>query len=149
MLKTLWILLFSITLAGCAKQVDSFDFTPFKEKGWVGKNSRKYLTFIRFNPSKPEYLFFSCDLEYKKLKPYLNSSKLDVLFLIKTNEKDTAILNKYLASDRWCYEKYIVTFEEPMLFRHDIGISYLFDKNGKIIALTNPSLKTFKKLIGE
>ncbi|MDD3569228.1 MAG: hypothetical protein PHT92_12595 [Bacteroidales bacterium] len=148
-MKTLWILLLSITLAGCTKQVDSFDFTPFKEKGWVGENSKKYLTFIRFNPSKPGYLFFSCDLEYNKLKPYFNSPNLDILFLIKTNVKDTAVLNKYLASDRWCYEKYIVTFKEPDLFRRDIGISYLFDKNGKIIALTNPSLKNFKKLVEE
>lgn len=146
-MKTLLILFLLITLTGCSKQVDSFDFTPFKEKGWIGENSKKYLTFIRFNPSKPEYLFFSCDLEYNKLKPYFNSPNLDILFLIKSNEKDTAILNKYLASDRWCYEKYIVTFEETTLFKRDIGISYLFNKDGKIIAQTNPTLENFENLV--
>lgn len=123
------------------------DFTPFEEMGWIRADNNKYLIYTSFHPSYPDYLYFSCDMEYQKLKPYLDSPDIDILVLIKCAKKDTLALQDYLKSDRWCYDKYVITHKTPELFKGFMGASYLFDKNGKVIALTNPSLPNFKKLM--
>lgn len=146
------ILSFCATLSffSCSKEVEFFDFTPFEEKGWSHKNSIKYLTYISYRPNDSAYLYAPCFLEYKGLKPYLNSPKHDILFVIETNPKDTVFLKKHLKSKKWCYEKFLVVYETPEFFKKVKGvkgISYIFDNDGKVIALSNPSLKNFKTIM--
>ena len=138
----------------CKEKQEKFDFSCFVDAGMTDDNSKKFLTYINVHGGEYSGLEFVCDMYVKPIKPYMDSQTLDILFLIDAPANDSLRLKKYLKN--WCFCNYIVTYNTPDFHffkesrQYNIkGISYLFDKNGEVIDLTNPSMPNFHTLMKE
>lgn len=149
LINIIFVLLVIISSCGKKNKRYKFDLSPFEARGWINEKNLKYLTYIRLVHGQPNDFFFFCNMEKDKLEKYKLSGKLDIIYLIKVdNKKDTVLLNKLINDERWCYENYIVTFDKIDFFGANVGVAYLLDTEGYVIEMTNPSLPSFKKIIG-
>lgn len=132
---------------------EDFDFSDFIERGLANANNKKFLTYLIVSRNDFSGLEMTCMLGIPKaLEPYILSPSHDVLFLIEVPEEDKDFILDYLKE--WCFEDYLLTSKTPEFFKiakknQVKGISYLFDKRGRLIALTNPSLPNFKDIMDE
>jgi len=134
----------------CREKNKSFDFSLFVEKGLANDDNKKFLTYINVHGGYFSGMDFVCDMYIRDLKPYLDSPNHDILFLIDAPKKDSLAVKNALKE--WCFDSYIITYTTPDFFKlhrqqNVKGISYLFDKNGVKIGLTNPSFKNFHELM--
>jgi len=144
------IVIFSCIATSCSQKTKRFDFGAFESKGLSVKGNKKYLTWVNVHNKDYTGMRFFCNMYSKPLEPYINSQSVDVVFLIDADAKDSLEINEKLK--KWCFQKYIVTYKTPDFFKLAKkqgvkGVSYLFDKDGFEIALTNPSYSNFKKLM--
>jgi len=146
-----------VILTACErKKNQDFDFSHFELEGMAYGANKKLLIYINLhanNLSQINGLDFSCMMGLpNQLRPYMESEKHDVLFLIDTPEEKLDWLEARL--EDWCFESnYLITHSTPSFFKrtkaHQVHwVSCFFDENGSFIDYTNPSLSNFKDLMG-
>lgn len=150
-------LILGVIFIGCESRKDpDFDFSHFESAGMACGSNKKLLIYINLHAtsfSQINGLDFSCmmGLPYK-LRPYLESEKHDVLFLIDTPEAKLGWLETKLES--WCFaDNYLITHSTPSFFKRAKAqrvqwLSCFFDEHGVFVDHTNPSLPNFKVLMG-
>lgn len=146
------LLILSIPLISCERFTPKyFDFAEFEEKGLAKPGNKKFLSYLIVNRHDVSGIDMECMMgRPQALYPYIDNPNVDVLFLIEVPEKDKEFIEAYL--QKWCFKDYLITHKTPDFFklakRNKIkGISYMFNKNGKVIALTNHTMPNFKKLM--
>jgi hypothetical protein len=123
-----------------------FDFTIFEEANFTSPAKKKFLTYINTSGNRFDTFEMIDHMYFPGLSQYMDSPDVDILFLVYAEKDNLNAVKEYL--ETWRFGKYIVHDKEKWPFNNKVyGISYIYDKCGKEIALTNPSVPGFHKLM--
>ena len=158
MVKKIIILIIPLFFFSCKKEtaVQYVDFSNFAKHGWSRPSTKKFVTWINLRTCNLSSLNFFKDVYQGKisstwkLDDYYNSNKVDVLFLVEASIEDSAWVKKALKD--WPFPHSLLTYDGQQFFhpyRNCGGLSFIFDKDGKFIAETNPSMPNFKRLMND